>query len=251
MAIVDGIQERINTAREIKQSLDKLIADAKIHDLGESRVAASFYLTIAEQFLAVLHLIEGGFSSHAPTLIRSMLEAWANLILLTNDSRYLDQLRFENARNDAILFEEYAALMQSDPDAVALLNDWGQQARPVRDHLKARGLKKQNIDEKFKLAGIQETYVTYRTLCSFSHNQLSTMLGRHARNNMLLYHAPAPEETIIGMLNLALSIMFQAFNRFPLVSSVLPQDVKSTLEAADHAWLKFQAKRHDDRSEQR
>src|SRR5689334_16428702 len=121
-----NIPKMIDATHAIKVHVDKALLRARVHDNGESRIAATLCLTIAEQFSAVVSLVESGFSSHAPIIVRSMLEGLANLLILIHDSTYVDQLRFENARNDVILFDEYAAdpEMQHKIEAQATLAEW-------------------------------------------------------------------------------------------------------------------------------
>jgi len=164
---MSDLPKKLAAAHEVKHLLDELLARAKVNDSGEARVSATLCLTIAEQFAAALCLIEGGFSSHAPIIVRSMLEALASLFNLVHDAKYLDQLRFDNARSDVILFDEYAAdsEMKENKDAIAKLAEWKAKAQPVRDELAARGFRRQDVIEKFKKAKIFQCYVTYRVFC--------------------------------------------------------------------------------------
>ena len=65
-----NIPVMLATAHEIKVQIDGLLLRMHVQDSGEHRVAAVLCLTIAEQFAAVLHLIEGGFSFHVPVMVR-------------------------------------------------------------------------------------------------------------------------------------------------------------------------------------
>jgi hypothetical protein len=183
------VPKLLTIANEVKRQYDDVLMRASVQDSGEARIAASLCLTIAEQFGAVLCLTGGGFSSHAPILVRSMLEGLANLINLVNDPNYLNQIRYENARGDVVLFDAYAADpdIQKDTEAIATLAEWKSGAQPIRDELAAKGFKKQDVEAKFKQANISQNYVAYRALCSFSHNQLTALLARHG-GDFLRYH---------------------------------------------------------------
>ena len=93
-----NITSMLVAAHDIKAQLDVLLLRGRVQDSGEHRVAATLCLTIAEQFAATLHLIEGGFSSHAPVMVRSMLEGHANLLNVVKDSTFVEQIRYDNAR---------------------------------------------------------------------------------------------------------------------------------------------------------
>jgi hypothetical protein len=62
-----------------RRRIDALLLRANVQDSGEARVSATFLLTIAEQFAAMAYLVEGKFSTHAPILVRSMLDELADL----------------------------------------------------------------------------------------------------------------------------------------------------------------------------
>lgn len=223
----------------LKLNLDELLLRAKVQDSGEARVAITLCLTISEQYAAALHMIEGGFSSHAPTLVRSMLEGQAAVFNLVADPAYLDQMRFDNARADVTLFTEYVADpgMQDDPDALERLAAFKAQAEPVRDELKAKGYKKQDVIEKFRAAKILPAYVAYRVFCSFAHNQLTTLLSRHAGNFSLRYHYEAPPELTAGVLGIAVGILCQsvmaAASKYTDLTEV---ELHQVMDPIDEAW---------------
>lgn len=226
------------TGHTVKSQLDELILRAKVADSGEARVAASLCLTIAEQFGATLHLIEGGFSAHAPIMVRSMLEGLAGLLNLAKDPNYLEQMRYDNARSDVILFDAYAAdhSMQDDKDAIAQLAAWKEKSLPLRDELKNKGYQKQEVIEKFKRAGILSNYVAYRVFCSFAHNQLTTLISRHAGKFVLRYHDQPPEAMTTSLLSVAVSIVCQAANTLPKFTDLEETELKHKLDDINRMW---------------
>ncbi|WP_129527142.1 DUF5677 domain-containing protein [Achromobacter agilis] len=133
--------DRFLPAHNIKAQLDVLLLQGRVQDSGEHRVAATLCLTIAEQFAATLHLIDGGFSSHAPVMVRSMLEGYANLLNVVSDPAFVDQIRYDNARADVVLFTEYAtdSEMWNNTEARETLARWKADAEPVHDELEAKG----------------------------------------------------------------------------------------------------------------
>jgi Family of unknown function (DUF5677) len=233
------IPKMLSAAHTIKAQLDdEILLKINVQDSGEARVSATLCLSIAEQFAATLHLIEGGFSAHAPIIVRSMLEGLANLLNLVRDANYLNQINFDNARNDVILFTEYAAVpdMQDNKEALATLAAWKKRAEPIRDELSAKGFQKQDVIEKFKKADILQNYVAYRVLCSFSHNQLTTLIARHAGHNELLYHREAPPDMTASLLTVAVSIICRAIETVPKFTDVSRDKVRPILDAADAMW---------------
>lgn len=233
-----NIPKRLAGAHEIKRLYDKVLMRANVQDSGEARVSATLCLTIAEQFAAMLCLAESGFSSHAPILVRSILEGLANLINLINDANYLDQIRYENARSDVILFDEYAAdsEMQKDFEAMATLASWKDKAKPVRDELADKGFKKQDIIAKFKKANISQNYIAYRVFCSFAHNQLTTLLARHA-GKFLHYHYEAPAAMTASTLTVAVSILSRTIDMLPSFTDISAGELKNIIDTADATWM--------------
>jgi hypothetical protein len=234
------LPKMLSTAHDVKYRFDDLLFRAKVQDSGEARISATICLTIAEQFAAVLCLVEGGHSSHAPIIVRSMLEGLAELLNLVNDSNYLNQMKFDNARSDVILFEEYSTdpEMQEDAEAIATLAEWKAKAQPIRDMLAARGFQKQGVIEKFKNANILQSYVAYRVLCSYAHNQLTTLIARHAGNLELLYHNDAPPETTASILTIAVSILCQSVNTMHKFTDIPAEELDKAIKVADEIWAK-------------
>jgi hypothetical protein len=177
-----NIPAMLVAAHDIKAQIDELLLRGRVQDSGEHRVAATLCLTIAEQFAATLHLIEGSFSSHAPVMVRSMLEGHANLLNLVGDPAFVDQIRYDNARADVVLFTEYAAdpELQGNADAQETLARWKADAEPVRDELEAKGYGKLDVYQRFKRANIEPV----RFLVCRGHETITeiTSYDRHNRD---------------------------------------------------------------------
>ena len=237
-----NITAMLAAAHEIKAQLDVLLLRGRVQDSGEHRVAATLCLTIAEQFAATLHLIEGGFSSHAPVMVRSMLEGHANLLNVVSDPAFVDQIRYDNARADVVLFTEYAAdpAMQDNTEAQETLAKWKAVAEPVRDELETKGYGKLDLYQRFKRANILSTYVAYRVFCSFAHNQLTTLLARHADRFELRYHFEAPEALTASLLNVAVSILCQAVITASHYTDLSDAELREVIDSADAKWSAVQ-----------
>jgi hypothetical protein len=211
----------INAARDAKQRFDELLVRASVHDTGEARVSAIYLLTISEQFAAVLHLVDGGFSTHALGNVRSMLEGLSYLLNVVKNPGYVDQIRFDSASADVALFQKCAIEPKiRDGESFAALKVSASKAQIVLNELKAKGIKRKDIIEQFRQAGIAENYVAYRILSSYAHNQLTTLLERHAGDLELLYCRPPSPETTDSAVIIALSILCQAINTLPQFTDV-------------------------------
>ncbi len=170
-----------------------------------------------------------------------MLEGLADLLNLVKDARYVTQMRFENARNDVNLFTEYAAdpAMQDDKEAIATLTDWKSKAEPLRAKLGAEGFRPKSAMEKFRQAGILQNYVAYRVFCAFAHNQLTTLIARHAGKFELRYHHDASSEMTASTLTVAVSILCQAVATLPRFTDVSAAQMGEVTGAADQIWSKL------------
>jgi hypothetical protein len=155
------LDKMLKAARRAKERIDAMLLPANVQDSGEARVSATFLLTIAEQFAAMVHLVEGKFSTHAPILVRSMLDELVDLRNLVDDPNYLDQLKFEDARSNVLMVDDFAADpdISSDPSTRMQLAEWRQKYQPIYDTLKSQGLKPQRATQKFLRAKVSSLYV--------------------------------------------------------------------------------------------
>ncbi|HMC12842.1 MAG TPA: DUF5677 domain-containing protein [Gallionellaceae bacterium] len=234
---MSDLKRMLAIAKQLKGSLDELLFQVKVNDSGEARVSATIHLSVGEQFAATIYLIEGGYSHHAPIMVRSMLEGFANLMNLVKDPRFLDQINYENAVNDLKMFDSYLEdpAIQQDKEATANLLQWKANAMMHKDQMTAKGCTgKQSVWEKCKNAHILSAYVSYRTLSAFAHGQLTILLARHAGNSELRYHDEAPIETTASILRIAASIFRDSFNNMiQHYTNVDAKTLEATIEIAD------------------
>jgi hypothetical protein len=136
-----------------------------------------------------------------------MLESYVNLKLLIDDPEHADQIVFENARQSLKVVRGFAgdAEVAADPSMMAQIVGYRQEHTPVYDELTARGLKKKPIFDLFTKAGEKQLYLAYRFLCTFSHNQLSTLVARHAGAGYLIMGQGLPVETLERILALSIT----------------------------------------------
>jgi hypothetical protein len=225
-------------ARSAKERIDAMLLRANVQDSGEARVSATFLLTIAEQFAAVVHLVEGRFSHHAPILVRSMLDELADLRNLVDDPNYLDQLKFEDARSHILIVDDLMADadVSSDPSMVAKLAEWKQKYQPICDTLKSQGLKPRRATEKFRRAKVSSLYVSFRVLSSDAHGQLTNLIARHAGDWELRYHFEPPRKSTESLLTIALAILCQAANLSPKFTDVSAAEMMKAIDDIEADW---------------
>lgn len=228
---------------DIKNLFGELLAKMEIQDSGEARLAGLLLATIAESYCAIGVLCGTPYGSHSPTHCRSMMECFVNLKLLVEDPSHAEQFQFENARQSMIVLDGFAADADVAADAriMAELDAIRQQHGPVHDRLKAKGLKEKKIFKLFEDAGLKGLYLPYRFLCTFTHNQLNALAGRHVGKGQILLGQPLPDETLKMILGLSISMYAQAFELAPKFSSISADDVKSVHAVVEARWASLPA----------
>ncbi|WP_426191230.1 DUF5677 domain-containing protein [Massilia sp. DWR3-1-1] len=231
------IQKMLVAAGSVKQQYDEFILRAKVTKTEQARAAAHLCLTICELFDATTCLIENGFSSHSPILVRSMLEGMADLSILVEDATHLDQIAFESAKSTANTFERIAAYPDMQDHSVSADTVKAAAAASVleRDLLKEKGFRTQKIEDKLMKAGLGESYASYRLLCGYAHNDLTTLSVRHSGPD-LRYHHEAPDSVTSGMLQIAFRLLTEAVALLPKFSNIQADELIAARIGMDDEW---------------
>jgi hypothetical protein len=169
-----------------------------------------------------------------------MLEGLADLINLLNDPAYLGQLKYENAKSDATLFDEYAQVpdIATSDEIVATLNAWKQRAGPLRDELYAKGFRKLPAEKKFEMAGLHDDYVAYRVLCAFVHKSVTSLIARHGDvQPMLRYRDVAAPEQVVSFLNVAVECLGRTLVNLPKFTDLNDAEIQAVVAQARTTWL--------------
>ena len=222
----------------VGRNFDALLEQAIVLDTGEARISACLCLTIEEAYVATLAVLRSRAPSHAPVLIRSMHEAVADLMALVANPGHLDQIRFDNADQMLKTVREFAADpdLQDEAEAQAAMAEWRAREQPIYEDLRGRGYRGITVLETFKRAGIARDYAGYRFMCSFAHNNLTTLLARHAGTDHLRVNDDLPVATLKSMLGLAISIFGRAVHTLPNYTTLSAESVKIAIDQADAEW---------------
>lgn len=232
-----NIEKMLVAAHSIRQQYDGFLLRATVPDSDRERAASHLCMTIAEQFAATLCLIENGFSSHSPIIIRSMIEGLADLTILMEDASHLDQMAYESTRSNAAIFEKAAANPKRRSDAIpaAVIKAAATAASVERDQLKDKGFRPQKMEDKLEKAGLGMSFVSYKMLCGFAHNDLMTLETRH-RGTHPRHHYEAPPSVTIGMLNVAFSLFTEAIALLPSFSDTNLDELLAVRYEMDGTW---------------
>lgn len=229
------LRPMLEAAVRARDAFGSRVMTASVRTNESAVIGASLCLTIQELFASVICLMDNGLGSHTPAHARTMLEALADLRNLAKDPAYLEQMRFDDARANLKMFAGYAAIEGMPQKAIDTLKEWTAKAQPVFDSGKARGLKGQRIDQKFKKADLEQEYVSYGFLSGFAHNQLTAIISRHGKHHLKYLHEP-PYETMVGVLGLTLSIAGKAIQTLPAFSDLQEAEVDRMIDEVEADW---------------
>jgi hypothetical protein len=154
--------------------------------------AISLYASIIEYSHGCLTLLRGKDLTCLPPLIRSMLEAYVDLINVTRDAEYAHVMQATYLKD---LLDMYKAAKR-EPDnpyiiSIAQLEDLNERISSTQKEFdEAKGKAQKfgkdflKISARFKLAGLQLIYpVIYKMLCQDAHNNPNSLMSRHLEAN--------------------------------------------------------------------
>jgi hypothetical protein len=143
----------------------------------------ALYGSIIELTGSSIILVDRKLIAGVPILLRAILEAYVDLLNLVRDPKYGYQLHFGYVKEWLKLLDEaktgkseYLMAISKDAALDGTIAEWKAQ----KDKLEAAGYKGLTIEGKFKAAGMEKEYRSiYNSLCSDSHNNLRSLIGRH------------------------------------------------------------------------
>jgi hypothetical protein len=152
----------------------------------------TLYASIVEYSHGCLSLLRGNDLTCLPQLIRSMLEAYVDLINVTSDADYAHVMQATYLKD---LLDMYKAAQREPHNpylkGIAELSDLDERINSTRkqlDEVKGKAQKFGRdvfkISERFKLAGLQPIYpVIYKMLCQDAHNNPNSLFTKHLEAN--------------------------------------------------------------------
>ena len=143
----------------------------------------ALYGSIIELTGSCIILVDKKMISAVPILLRSILEAYVDLINLINDPKYAHNLEVSYLKEWLRLLQQakkgknqYLKQISEADTLDDSIKDWTEQ----KEKLNKDGYKALTKENKFKLAGLEDEYYSiYNSLCSDSHNNLRSLMGRH------------------------------------------------------------------------
>lgn len=149
-----------------------------------STAIIALHASIIELTSSAITLLKSGRTVGVNIIVRSMLDAYVDLINLITDPEYLDRMR---ANYHAEWLKPLrAGLASDDPHLTAFKDESFHDA--IAHHqaedaaLRARGIRPIKARERFDKAGMGSTYPTvYNSLSADSHNNIRALIARHIR----------------------------------------------------------------------
>lgn len=238
--MADDIKKAQHAAHTILEMYEGLIQQAHRRD-DSDRVAYGCWLTLTtlEQFHAALCLIENGMASHAAGPVRSMLEGLADLVNLAHCEDYADQMRFDSAKENVTLFDEFGKSEHLEIEMTNVLAEWDARDRPVRDELAQSGTitKKLHLEKKLARVELEGIYVAYRVFCGMVHPNLTSLKARHdGSDGASVYRVDAPPAMVLTLLRYAVDFLTRAINVLPAFSSITEDQTEEVTDKAVAIW---------------
>lgn len=217
--------------------VERLLPQVQVQETAAAQISLTLLLTSAEQFRAMLLLLDNGLGTHAPGPIRSILEALADIVLLSKDPEYLHQLEFDNARANVSFMERYLEALENAGDAEVEIGQLKAKLEPelaIRAELKAKGYKRQTREEKFELSGVDDLHVSYGILCTFVHPNMTSLMARHVGEApTFAYRRPPVAEVATMITSIGLRVFLQVIEQIPLFTNI-PREIVHEFVAEIH-----------------
>lgn len=220
---------------EANEQFEAILARMEMDNTTRNRAAGMLVASIAEMANAAMLLMGTPVQSHAPVLLRSMLEALVDLKCLLADDDYFDQLEFNDALQLVRVFRDFA-------DAPGFMDseERREQLAEMRAQTEARfealreGRAEVSTRDLFARAGMAGDYVAYRTYCSWTHNKLFALRGRHGAHGIVRMGQPMPVDMQRSVVTNCVSIYARALQSLPdCTTNVTADEVREVIDAVD------------------
>ncbi|GGP27364.1 DUF5677 domain-containing protein [Silvimonas amylolytica] len=234
--------QTVLSANRVKTAIDEALKGVIAHENDLAKVGSSLFLTIAELYRASLVLFVGNSGKFIPNMVRPMLEAWGHLRILRNDPAYLERLQFKDALDNVKMLTAISANPDNYPDWLGPeeANLAISQLKALVEHFEQNGTKHLgNTRQTLKDSGVEETYLAFQVLCSYTHNQLSAVLARHEYGKELHCYAPTSDEMVTGLLEIATTILKDSFESLPIFTNLTSQRVREVHQQMDDIWVEL------------
>ncbi|PLK47098.1 DUF5677 domain-containing protein [Uliginosibacterium sp. TH139] len=237
---MENLQQLRSLAEDALKQGEDLLFGARTKETKDGRVAHLYVLSILEQYRAALCLFDHHAGTHAPSLIRCMLEYLVDLINVLNDPAYVDQLKTENAHSDHKVFDAYVKAIYG----VELEEPMARELKDLQAEIEAREkAKEQARSRKIENTRQKELPSLYSLLCGLTHPNLTSLMARHAHDDGSLAYCRPPSAAVHRMLlSIAIRLLSIALSQFHRFTDCDPERVTAMVEHINAENLRLQSK---------
>jgi len=198
------IRQALALATDLRTEIDALITTMRPPLVSPGRLQCALFLTVAEQFESVVRLAKAELITHSAVLVRSMLEATADIRLLGTEQDHVDRMRYDRAAGEKRFYERVLASQQLPENVRQFI---GARQPVVAEHhgqLHERFRKNKRTEvDTFIAADMADVIGYYTILCSFAHNDITALAFRHQGERSMTYKGPIPDGVAFLILQLA------------------------------------------------
>ncbi|MFN7096295.1 MAG: DUF5677 domain-containing protein [Gammaproteobacteria bacterium] len=183
---MESSEKLLHFLEELHDDFQPLTKKLKFDTKREPHLAImTLYGTVLELIGSCIFLLRNKKYIGISILLRSILEAYVDLINLMEDENYFHYLH-ASFLQETLKFIN-SAKKENNPQIEALLANWEgelEKREGILTSLSTRGFKPLKNCDKFEKAGLEKLYITiYNHLCCESHNNLISLTKRHVKQN--------------------------------------------------------------------
>ncbi|WP_176248501.1 DUF5677 domain-containing protein [Sulfitobacter sp. HGT1] len=144
----------------------------------------SLYLSMMEMAWGCLAMLDKRLGYHSYPILRQIVETFIEMKVLESDPSYLDNLRFRSARSKKKKFEnaKKGNPYFSSLNSIQNLDNEISENESVIDKIEKKWKRRVSVEEKFRLAGMNEEYDgLYRLLSDHTHSNHGALVSRHVK----------------------------------------------------------------------
>jgi hypothetical protein len=197
--------------RRIEELSRATILAAAPRKTDSAQLGCALLALIFDGYSAVTALLGTAGEYHAPTIVRTMFEAFADLRVLAKDDAYAPRMRLHAANERRRVVEGYVASYASNPKFEATARRARGDLAALEQEIKQlvdAGTNDYRIWERFQSAGLAGDRVfIYGELSSFAHADYIAIMLRHVGREKLVLGHPLPDDWFAKVAFLSSTIL--------------------------------------------
>ncbi|WP_155295361.1 DUF5677 domain-containing protein [Chromobacterium violaceum] len=235
-----SLPQVIRAAEGYLSCITRLISDKPTKDSESSKMAAGFFVSMASKYSAILYMAKSEHVSQIPILLRSMFEALADLKNIVNCEGYLDQIIFNDATEMKSMV--ISALKQREVIGEEVVFELEMIKTEAEKRIKqaqsvlGENVSKMSTAKKIENAGLEHAYSIYKSLCGFSHNQITAIAMQYIGDDGFLNLNPPPSGLAVAVIGQANLYFEMACHTIPDFMDISEEEVFSSIAAAKVVW---------------